>query len=62
MSDRITLYKDDSGEFRWTRTAANHEVVGASTESYVSKEGAEANIVSTQGGDFTIMDITEETE
>jgi uncharacterized protein YegP (UPF0339 family) len=33
-SDTWKFYKDDGNEWRWTRTAANHEIVGASTESY----------------------------
>ncbi len=35
--DTIVIYKDNAGEWRWTRTATNREIVGASTEGYVNK-------------------------
>lgn len=39
----LEIYKDKRGEFRWRRTAANGEIVGASSESYRAKKDCEAN-------------------
>ena len=39
----LEIYKDKRGEFRWRRTAANGEIVGASSESYKAKKDCEAN-------------------
>ena len=36
-NDTWEFYKDKSGEHRWRRIATNKEIVGASSESYVSK-------------------------
>ena len=64
MPDKITLYRDASGEFRWTRQAGNNEITGQSSEGYTDKDSARDNITSTQGGEFTLIDNTavEETE
>ncbi len=44
MSDsKLEIYKDKRGEFRWRHTAANGEIVGASSESYKAKKDCEAN-------------------
>jgi len=43
-NDKLEVYKDKRGEFRWRRTASNGKVVGASTEGYKSKADAEANM------------------
>lgn len=32
--DKLQLYQDKAGEWRWTRRAPNNEEVGASTEGY----------------------------
>jgi uncharacterized protein YegP (UPF0339 family) len=37
VSDTSLLYKDETGTWRWKRTSANGEVVGASTEGYVRR-------------------------
>lgn len=37
MNDKWTIYQDDKGEWRWTRTASNGRIVGASTEGYTSR-------------------------
>jgi uncharacterized protein len=39
----LDIYKDKRGEFRWRRTAANGEIVGASSEGYKAKRDCEAN-------------------
>src|SRR6185295_8306816 len=40
---KTVTYKDKRGEFRWRRTAANGEIVGASSESYKAKKDCDAN-------------------
>ena len=35
--DTIVIYTDNAGEWRWTRTATNGNIVGASTEGYKNK-------------------------
>lgn len=32
--DKWTFYKQDNGDWRWTRFAPNGRIVGASTEGY----------------------------
>jgi uncharacterized protein YegP (UPF0339 family) len=49
MSDTALLYRDDDGEFRWVRTSANGDVVGASTEGYSRKIDARENYLRTNG-------------
>lgn len=39
-ADRVEVYEDIHGEFRWRRIAPNNEVLSASTESYKSKSYA----------------------
>ena len=41
--DTWEFYKDNSGEWRWRRTAKGGEIVGASTEGYVNKSDCIAN-------------------
>ena len=36
-SDKVEIYKDSNGYYRWRRTATNGKIVGASTEGYVKK-------------------------
>lgn len=38
--DHVDLYRDDAGEWRWRRVAANGEVVADSAEGYVRLEDA----------------------
>jgi len=37
------IYKDKAGEWRWRRTAANGNIVGASTEGYKNKSACIEN-------------------
>jgi len=37
MKDKWEFYKDNSGEWRWRRTASNGRIVGASSQGYVNK-------------------------
>jgi uncharacterized protein len=41
--DKLEIYEDKKGEWRWKRIAPNHVEVGASTESYKNKKDCEAN-------------------
>jgi len=43
MSDKLTVYQDKKGEWRWHLVAPNGEVVAASTEGYKSRSAAVAN-------------------
>lgn len=38
--DVAEVFLDESGEWRWRRKAANHEVIATSGEGYVSKDHA----------------------
>lgn len=42
--DKLELYKDVEGKFRWRRTAPNGEIVGAATEGYVNKADCLSNL------------------
>jgi uncharacterized protein YegP (UPF0339 family) len=41
--DKLEYYTDSKGEHRWRFTASNGEIIGAASEGYSSKQGAEAN-------------------
>lgn len=43
MKDKWDFYKDKEGGWRWTRTAPNGEIVGASSESYTRKYNCKKN-------------------
>ena len=43
MKDKLELYKDKKGEWRWRKIASNGEIVGASSEGYKNKADCEAN-------------------
>jgi len=36
--DKVDLYKDNQGEWRWRQTAPNGKVVGGSTQGYKNKQ------------------------
>ncbi|MEO1530079.1 MAG: DUF1508 domain-containing protein [Planctomycetota bacterium] len=42
-SDKWAFYQDNSGDWRWRRTASNGQIVGASSEGYSSRSACEAN-------------------
>lgn len=54
--DTIDLYQDEHEEWRWTRRAANGEVIGASTEGYTRRTDATDNIVRTQIGPYELRE------
>lgn len=37
------LYKDEEGQWRWRKTAANGKIVGASSEGFSSRQAAVNN-------------------
>ena len=41
--DTIVICTDNAGEYRWTRTATNGNIVGASTEGYKNKSDCKNN-------------------
>lgn len=38
MVDKVNVYKDAAGEFRWQRTAVNGNIVATSGEGYKNAE------------------------
>lgn len=42
--DKLEIYKDKRGKFRWRRVAPDGKVVGTATEGYASKADCEANM------------------
>jgi len=42
-NDSWDIYQDSRGEWRWTRRAANGEIIGASTEGYKNRSDCVAN-------------------
>jgi len=42
-SASFDIYKDAAGEWRWRIVAANHEIIGASTEGFSSLREAREN-------------------
>lgn len=44
MADKFEIYQDKKGEYRWRRTAANGERVGASSEGYTSRASCQRNM------------------
>ena len=43
-NDKFEVYQDKRGEWRWRRKATNGQIVGASSEGYNARKGAEANM------------------
>lgn len=43
MNDKWEIYQDRKKEWRWTRTASNGRIVGASTEGYSSRQNCVEN-------------------
>lgn len=38
--DRVIVFKDEAGEYRWHRKAANNEIISDSGEGYADLPGA----------------------
>lgn len=43
QQDKWDFYQDNNGEWRWRRTAANGNIVGASSEGYKQRANAQSN-------------------
>ena len=41
--DKIEIYEDKRGEWRWRRKASNGQIVGSSSEGYKAQGDCEAN-------------------
>lgn len=53
-SDRMLVYRDRAGRWRWRRTAPNGEVIGASHQGYATAHLAHENIERTQLGGYDL--------
>lgn len=42
--DKLEVYQDKRGEWRWRRFATNGKIVGAASEGYKARKDAEANM------------------
>lgn len=50
MPDRLNLYKDSNGEWRWSVVTANGEILAASSEGFTRKWSAKRNYKRTVRG------------
>jgi uncharacterized protein YegP (UPF0339 family) len=53
MSDNVDFYRDAAGDWRWRRTAPNHETVATSSEGYRRRNDAEDNARRINGDNVT---------
>lgn len=44
-SDKLEIYRDKRGKYRWRRMASNGRIVGKSSEAYERKSDCEANML-----------------
>lgn len=56
-AEKVEVYRDDAGEFRWRRLAGNGEPVSESGEGYVNHEWAVAQAAALNEG-VTVVDLT----
>jgi len=54
--DRVSVYQDVGGEWRWRRKAPNGEIVAVSSESYTRRHDAEIAARSVNGGTVEYVD------
>ncbi|MEO0797184.1 MAG: DUF1508 domain-containing protein [Verrucomicrobiota bacterium] len=40
----VTFYRDNSGKYRWRIVSNNHEIVGASSQGFASRQKAKGNL------------------
>lgn len=57
-NDKVYFYKDNLGEWRWKRVAANGKTIGASSEGYQRLRSARENFRRAQ----MVMNLNTETE
>ncbi len=43
MQDKVIIYSDKSGDFRWKRVSSNGRIVGASSEGFTDKRNCLRN-------------------
>jgi uncharacterized protein YegP (UPF0339 family) len=62
--DRIEVYRDAAGEWRWKRTDPQGRRIGAATEGYEHRADAIANLQRVNGPEtrWTVNDGPEESE
>lgn len=48
---RVIQYRDEAGEYRWRREAANGEIVADSSEGYVNSDDCASMAVQVNGDD-----------
>ncbi len=61
-NDKWDVYTDNSGAWRWRRTATNGNIVGASTQGYVAKSDCEDNAKRNGWGGCAMSDATDRWE
>jgi hypothetical protein len=47
----VTLYRDNTGRWRWQHVAGNHRIVSASSQGFTRKWSAKRNCRKTMGRD-----------
>lgn len=46
MKTKLTIYKDEKNDWRWSVTSSNGKIIAASTEGYKRKRSVIANLKS----------------
>ncbi len=47
---KFEIYPDKGGRYRWRVTAKNGEIVGASSQGFATRQGAETNAILLRDG------------
>ncbi len=53
LTDYVKIFRDEAGEWRWSRHAANHERIAISGEGYLNRHHAQT-MAETLNPDITI--------
>jgi uncharacterized protein YegP (UPF0339 family) len=61
MAERVELYRDREGGWRWRRVAVNEEVIAESGEGYVNKLHA-VRMAAQLNPDTVIVEVAESAE
>lgn len=59
MADKVHLYKDNAGEWRWRRKSENGQVVADSGEGYTNWDHAFGMAQSVNGLDVDVTYVTD---
>jgi len=54
--DKVILYKDQAGEWRWRREHANGNILSDSSEGYQNLADCRQTALAVNGGDFIVVD------